>query len=237
MPDMTLRQMDMETELKVIVVGNGQVGKTSLITRYADGKWTDTYKKTIGTDFMEKEIFLDSIGETVKLYLWDTAGQEMFSKLTRSYYRGAGAVVYVFSTVDRESFLEIRHWQQKVKEECGNICSVLVQNKMDLIDEAKVKPVEVEDLARSMGVKLYRTCVKENLRVNDIFSYLAEMFVNQDNDNANNIEATPHIGSIGSNSAKARPDTVSPKQPTNTISLEPSVRRTKGKKKKMCVVL
>lgn len=150
-------------ELKVIVVGNGQVGKTSMITRFARGVWTDAYKKTIGTDFMEKEVFVPAMNETVKLMLWDTAGQEMFSKLTRNYYRGtatyifishrnmqhltslvlccigAGAVVYVFSTIDRDSFLEIERWRAKVEEECGPICSVLVQNKIDMLDKAAMK--------------------------------------------------------------------------------------------------
>jgi len=85
-------------ELKVIVVGNGQVGKTSMITRFARGVWTDAYKKTIGTDFMEKEVFVPAMNETVKLMLWDTAGQEMFSKLTRNYYKG---VLYTQSCIFR----------------------------------------------------------------------------------------------------------------------------------------
>ena len=156
-----------------------------MITRFAKGIMTDNYKKTIGTgvgyhrfffhrvrlfesfflflffrpDFMEKEITVKSSGETVKLMLWDTAGQEMFSKLTRSYYRGSGAVVYVFSTTDRDSFLEVERWRSKVQEECGDIASVLVQNKIDLMDQAAVTSEEVEELATRMGVKLYRTCV------------------------------------------------------------------------------
>ena len=59
-----------------------------MITRFAKGMSTDNYKKTIGTDFMEKEITVPNTGDTVKLMLWDTAGQEMFSKLTRNYYKG-----------------------------------------------------------------------------------------------------------------------------------------------------
>ncbi len=62
----------------------------------------------------------------------------MFSKLTRSYYKGAGAAVYAFSTSDRASFLEIERWRDKVEAECGEICSVLVQNKIDLIDQAQM---------------------------------------------------------------------------------------------------
>ena len=60
-----------------------------MITRFAKGVFTNSYKKTVGTDFMERDLFLRSRGETVKLLLWDTAGQEMFSQLTRQYYRGA----------------------------------------------------------------------------------------------------------------------------------------------------
>lgn len=75
-------------ELKIIVVGNGQVGKTSMITRFAKGVFTNQYKMTIGTDFMERETTLKETGEQVKLMLWDTAGQEMFNAITKNYYRG-----------------------------------------------------------------------------------------------------------------------------------------------------
>src|SRR3954468_23374733 len=105
------------------------------------------------SDFMEKEITTRSSGETIKLMFWDTAGQEMFSQLTKQYYRGAGAVVYVFSTTDRDSFLEIERWKSKVEAECGQICQVLVQNKIDLLDRAVVQSGEVEDLARRCGIK------------------------------------------------------------------------------------
>ncbi len=80
---------------------------------------------------------------------------------------GAAAVVYVFSTVDRESFLEVERWRSKVENECGHICSVLVQNKIDLLAQASVTKEEAEDLARRMNIKLYRTCVKDNLLVDD----------------------------------------------------------------------
>jgi Ras-related protein Rab-23 len=173
----SMQEQDFDMTLKVIVVGNGCVGKTSMITRYAKGAMTDSYKKTIGTDFFEKEFTLKDSGETVKLFLWDTAGQEMFAKLTKAYYKGAGAVVYAFSTTDRESFLEVENWKRKVEEECGQIVSVLVQNKVDLIAEAKMTTDEVQALAQRMGVKLYRTCVKDNLLVSEVFEYLTETYI------------------------------------------------------------
>ena len=170
----------------MIVVGNGMVGKTSLITRYATGRMTDTYKKTIGTDFMEKTIQLPHhpSHEQVKLMLWDTAGQEMFSKLTRSYYKGSGAVIYVFSTVDRDSFNEIPRWKDKVESEVGEIVSVLVQNKIDLYNPSlphnnttQINPIEAEELARRLRLPLYRTCVKDNVLVDEVFRYISERYV------------------------------------------------------------
>ncbi|CEO98683.1 Ras family [Plasmodiophora brassicae] len=117
--------------LKVIVVGNGQGGKTSnIITKFATGDFTGQYKKTIRTGFMEREIQVPSKGASIKLMLWDTAGQEMFSEITRNYYRGAGAVVYAFSSVDRDSFEAIEKWRHRVLEECGEtIAEALVQTK------------------------------------------------------------------------------------------------------------
>lgn len=67
-------ELDMEITLKIIAVGNGMAGKTSLLTRYAKGVMTDGYKKTIGTDFMERDVTTKS-GENIRLLLWDTAGQ------------------------------------------------------------------------------------------------------------------------------------------------------------------
>merc|ERR1712228_922324 len=167
-----LHSMDMDLSLKVIVVGNGQVGKTSMLTRFAHGVMTINYKKTIGTDFMEKEMIGEN-GEPVRLMLWDTAGQEEFSTLTRQYYKGSGAVIYVFSTVDRDSFNAIKKWKQRVEEECGNdIVSVLVQNKIDLMDMAKINPDEADELATKMNVPLFRVCVKNNSMVDNVFEYI-----------------------------------------------------------------
>lgn len=231
------------------------VGKTSMITRFARGVMTDNYKKTIGTDFMEKEITTRQSQEPIKLMLWDTAGQEMFSQLTRNYYRGAGAVVYVFSTTDRESFLEIERWKGKVEAECGQICQVLVQNKIDLLEKATVTSQEVEDLARRMGIKLYRTCVKDNVLVDEVFDYLADSFLKQGGSSAFGVESVTSIGDLGpppaaspkaSSAPAASPKaTAAPTQATPaekpaqqaSFQLTPLTVRTEGKKKAFCTIL
>lgn len=123
--------------------------------------------------------------------LWDTAGQEEFDAITKAYYRGAQACVLTFSTTDRFSFEAVKDWKKKVENECGEIPTVLVQNKIDLMDQAVVSlwvdlnvvepsnfklwtfSEESEALARNLGVRLFRTSVKEDLNVAGVFRFLA----------------------------------------------------------------
>ena len=75
--------------IKIIVVGNGAVGKTSMIRRFCHGVFGETYKKTLGVDFAEKRDYhVESIDETLTMHVWDTAGQEEYNAITSSYYRG-----------------------------------------------------------------------------------------------------------------------------------------------------
>ncbi|KAF6115745.1 RAB23, member RAS oncogene family [Phyllostomus discolor] len=109
--------------------------------------------------------------------LWDTAGQEEFDAITKAYYRGAQACVLVFSTTDRESFEAISSWREKVVAEVGDIPTVLVQNKIDLLDDSCIKNEEAEALAKKLKLRFYRTSVKEDLNVNEVFKYLAEKYL------------------------------------------------------------
>ncbi|NXT26709.1 RAB23 protein, partial [Syrrhaptes paradoxus] len=154
---------DMEVAIKVVVVGNGAVGKSSMIQRYCKGIFTKDYKKTIGVDFLERQIQVND--EDVRLMLWDTAGQEEFDAITKAYYRGAQACVLVFSTTDRESFKAIPSWKEKVTTEVGDIPTVLVQNKIDLLDDSCIKNEEAEALAKKLKLRFYRA------------SYLADKYL------------------------------------------------------------
>lgn len=154
-----------------VIVGNGGVGKSSMIQRYCKGIFTKDYKKTIGVDFLERQIEID--GEDVRIMLWDTAGQEEFDCITKAYYRGAQASVLVFSTTDRASFDAIKEWKRKVENECNEIPTVIVQNKIDLIEQAVVSADEVETLAKMLNCRLIRTSVKEDINVASVFRYLA----------------------------------------------------------------
>jgi len=172
-----LYEDDLEISIKVVIVGNGAVGKSSMIQRYCRGIFTKSYKKTIGVDFLEKQLRIN--GEEVRLMLWDTAGQEEFDAITKAYYRGAQACVVAFSTTDRASLDAVNKWKKKVEDECGQIPMVLVQNKIDLMHQSQVSNDEVERLSRDLGMRLYKTSVKEDLNVASVFQHLAENYVSK----------------------------------------------------------
>lgn len=88
-----------------MVIGDGGVGKTSLITRFTDDSFVGSYTATIGVDFKSKCFNYD--GKTVKLQIWDTAGQERFRNITQAYYRGAAGILLSFSLADTRSFQNI----------------------------------------------------------------------------------------------------------------------------------
>ncbi|XP_065062080.1 ras-related protein Rab-23-like [Rhopilema esculentum] len=238
-----MKEEDIEIAIKVLVVGNGAVGKSSMIQRYCKGLFTKEYKKTIGVDFLEKQISLN--GEDVRLMLWDTAGQEEFDSLTSVYYRGAQACVCVFSTVDRASFDAMQRWKERVNDECGDIPMVLVQNKIDLVEDAKMRPDEAEALAKKLKLRFYRTSVKEDLNVKEVFAYLADRYIDRVNsaEPENGIDSSSsHQQQIGIFTTKTVPDTSSgssnhksssKKGKKDTIQLS-SNRQKSAKKKKLC---
>lgn len=164
-----------DSSIKVIVVGDGAVGKTSMITRFAKGIYTDEYKKTIGVDFLERTAKVDAVGEELTYLLWDTAGQDEYSSVTKMYYQGAGACVIVFAADRRDSFESINKWHQAARKECGEIAYVLVQNKCDL--NAAVQPEEVQELAKKLDMKLFQTSVKDGVGVDDVFQHIGTAFV------------------------------------------------------------
>uniref|UniRef100_W8AB61 Ras-related protein Rab-23 n=1 Tax=Ceratitis capitata TaxID=7213 RepID=W8AB61_CERCA len=159
-------------QFRLILIGDSTVGKSSLLKFFTDGKFAELSDPTVGVDFFARLMEMKD-GTQIKLQLWDTAGQEEFDAITKAYYRGAQACVLTFSTTDRASFDAIKDWKRKVENECNEIPTVIVQNKIDLIEQSVVTADEVETLARNLNCRLIRTSVKEDVNVASVFRYLA----------------------------------------------------------------
>jgi small GTP-binding protein len=157
---------------KVIIVGDGAVGKTTLATHFTYGKFIEYYKMTIGVDFFVKDV---SIGDDmVKLQIWDTAGQERFAFIRPNYYQGTSGGLMVFDVNRRESFKSLDKWLKEVYTNCGNIPLLLLGNKIDL-DMRQVKKSHAEKYAKKNNLPYYETSAKTGEQVFDVFSELARV--------------------------------------------------------------
>ena len=123
----------------------------------------------------------------MKFQIWDTAGQEEYDELTREYYKGSSACILAFSTIDRDSFNAVQKWQKKVNEQCGSIPTILVQTKLDLEGyQAKVTENDAKELADLLNITLFRISSKQDLRVKEMFDYLANAYVKSKNQRNSN---------------------------------------------------
>jgi small GTP-binding protein len=115
---------------KVVLAGDGGVGKTSLIRRYATGKFKESRVLTIGVDFQTQVVEIN--GRPIKLSIWDIAGQERFGSFRSSFYRGARAVALVYDVTDPLSLENLPRWQTEIARVVPGVRFLVVGNKVDL---------------------------------------------------------------------------------------------------------
>ncbi|XP_051555666.1 ras-related protein Rab-18-B isoform X2 [Myxocyprinus asiaticus] len=122
---------DVLTTLKILIIGESGVGKSSLLLRFTDDTFDPELAATIGVDFKVKTIAID--GNRAKLAIWDTAGQERFRTLTPSYYRGAQGVILVYDVTKRDTFTKLENWLNELETYCtrNDLVKMLVGNKID----------------------------------------------------------------------------------------------------------
>ncbi|NVM27648.1 MAG: GTP-binding protein [Candidatus Helarchaeota archaeon] len=157
---------------KVVVVGDGAVGKTTLILRYTEKRFRESYIPTIGVQWVVKTV---DLGETnVKLILWDIAGQEKFKVMRSNFYDGADAVIIVFDVTNLISFDHVENWLKEVQKFCGNVPYILLGNKIDLVEERKISPEIAESFTRKYDLPYFETSAKTGKNVIDMFKAVIE---------------------------------------------------------------
>jgi small GTP-binding protein len=185
--------------VKAIIIGDSSVGKSSLLFRFTDNNFTPTFISTIGVDY--KSVCFDRRGELVKLQLWDTAGQDRFSSIINSFFRGVHSCLLVFALDDEESFENITNWVKKVhRHGSEDMKFVLVGNKRDLVERnpglRQVSTEAAQNLAQSLGCEYLETSAKEDDNVALAFAKLTEKAIERklasaDINNPNNLR-NPH---------------------------------------------
>lgn len=154
---------------KVVVIGDYDVGKSTLISRGTGNINAGRYINQIGVDFVVRTIELDV--KTIKLQIWDTAGQERFKALTSSCYRGAHGIILVYDVTNQDSYEHLSHWFCEIDRHAPeNVKIILVGNKIDLTRERLVDSTTAQDFARSMGIPFLETSAQTGLNVEELFS-------------------------------------------------------------------
>jgi len=164
--------------IKLLLIGNSSVGKSSLLLRFADETFLteDESSATIGVDFRVSKMEVD--GRKVKLSIWDTAGQERFRTITSSYYRGAQGIILVYDVSNRESFEALPKWFSELETYVSqDVVKILVGNKLDKEYSRAVTEEEGHAFAERMGTLFVEASAKTNINVQIAFKDVVKRII------------------------------------------------------------
>ena len=181
----------MNNSRKVLIIGDSNVGKTSILFRYVFDKFDDQSMPTLGAGFKTKEVAIkNKLGqeERVKLNLWDTAGQEKFDSLTKMYFKGAEGAIIVYDVTCELSFEKAQKWVRDLAEqelsEQAPILKFLVGNKCDMVEQKEVSISKGSEYAKKIGATSFaEISAKENTGITELFEGIARAMLDRANPN------------------------------------------------------
>jgi len=158
---------------KYIIIGDTGVGKSCLLLQFTDKRFQTVHDLTIGVEFGARMVNIDN--KQVKLQIWDTAGQESFRSITRSYYRGAAGALLVYDITRRETFNHLTSWLDDARQHSNsNMVIMLIGNKCDLEDRRAVQYEEGQQFAQENGLIFMETSAKTAQNVDEAFISTAQ---------------------------------------------------------------
>mmetsp|Transcript_10114 Transcript_10114/g.11616 ORF Transcript_10114/g.11616 Transcript_10114/m.11616 type:complete len:215 (-) Transcript_10114:1566-2210(-) len=188
---------------KLLLVGEADVGKSSILLRFTDDTFSEEQASTIGVDFKVK-MMTTSSGNKVKATIWDTAGQERFRTLTSSYYRGAHGVILVYDVTRRETFSRLEELLEEINVYTpgggGKVVKLLVGNKIDLPDRV-VSRKEGETWAKQRGMIFIETSAKTKVGIQQVFSETIEKIMERPELLSSSVSSGTRKGNINLNNA------------------------------------
>ena len=160
-------------EVKVVLLGDAGVGKSSLVLRFVTNSFDKYSESTIGASFMSKLLLVD--GAPIKYQIWDTAGQEKYHSLAPMYYRGAAAAIIVYDITRASSFQTLKNWVRELQQ-LGpeNIVLAVCGNKSDLEEKREVSTAEAKAYAAEIGALFLEASAKLNKNVLDVFTDISK---------------------------------------------------------------
>ena len=201
-----------EIKLKLLIIGDSNVGKTSMLLNYTDNYFPESHLATIGVEYKVKE--LTTKDYNITLQIWDTAGQERFRSITKSFFRNTNGIIFVYDITSRKSFHNVKDWIKDSELHDSGFEKILVGNKIDLKDKREVKYEELKDLGAKKRIDVMEVSAKERTNIDEAFKKIVDLILS----NKNKMEI---LGQFGISS-------------TNDINL--NNRKDNSQKKDICCI-
>ena len=215
--------------LKYIIIGDASVGKSNLLMKFTENKFNESYQATIGVEFGAKN--LDINKKTYRIQIWDTAGQENFHSITRSYYKNSVCAMVVYDITSRKSFDNVLNWIEEVQNNSSKtILIVLVGNKIDLKENRDISFDEGKELANRNGIIFMETSAKTGEGVEEIFKKTVQEISRKIEDNYFNLDSE----NCGISKGDKERNELDNKNKSNKYEVKLGFEPDKKKKKKGC---
>ena len=169
---------------KVVLVGDSGVGKTCIIQRYVNDKYSDVNESTYTSTYTYKKLDYKKYNKSISFDIWDTAGQEMYRALAKNFYLNASIGILVYDIRRRDSFESLKdYWYEQLKEVSGeeNMILGIAGNKCDLFQDEKVKESEAKQFAEEIGAIFHLTSCKESVGIDELFEECGRKFLEKNN--------------------------------------------------------
>ena len=199
--------MGYSEKCQLLVIGDSTVGKTSILGRYTNGVFNANYLATVGLDNFTKDEIINN--KTVRIKIWDTAGQEKYHSLAKGFFRNAQGIMVVFDVTNIETYENVKYWTQSIKTHMGSdidkISVIIIGNKIDSKDR-EVNKNEAESFCAELGYPYFETSAKTGENVNETIIYLVKEVLRKNslnkakyynNENGNNFKISKQKSESG----------------------------------------
>ena len=167
--------MNYDVKCQLLIIGDSTVGKTSILSCFANGTFNSNYLATVGLENFTKDEIIDD--KTIRIKIWDTAGQERYKSLTKGFFRNAEGVMLVYDVTNSETYENLKFWLQSIKNnissDMGDLPIIIIGNKIDL-EEREVQFKEAEKFWKEQGYQYFETSAKTGENVDKIFEESAK---------------------------------------------------------------
>ena len=166
--------------LKVILLGDSSVGKTSMLLSYTDNYFPESHLATIGIEYKVKEIVTDKYN--ISLQIWDTAGQERFRSITKSFFRNTNGIIFVYDVTCRKSFKNVKEWIKDSELHDNGFDKILCGNKIDLKEKREVNFDELEEFGMKKKIEVMEISARERINIDEAFQKIINLILSNKTD-------------------------------------------------------